>query len=323
MTTQLELIDNQKEVPMTESAVTQLEQSYFNMPDLESPLDIAPIGGHVGAEIRGVDLSKTADDRTMAAIQAALVRHGVIFFRDQKLDDPGHAAFAARIDRSARGTSYHLQELNSADGYPSDTWHTDSTYLPSPPDVTILRSVVSPKAGGDTLWASTAAAYMELPNSLKMLVDNLWGVHRNIHDHYRTSGDEARTKEKDEWLKIYRSTTVEAEHPVVRVHPETGKRTLLVGSYLERFVGLNTSDSRHLISVLQDHITRPENTVRWRWQPGDVAMWDNRSTQHRAVVDYGSQHRVVRRTILAGSVPIGIDGRQGRALTPAPEAQSG
>ena len=311
---------------MTKLDVTKLEQSYVNMPDPESPLDVEPVGGRIGAEIRGIALSRDADDSAMAAIRAALVRHKVIFFRNQQLDDQGHEAFAARLGRpelraAAAAGSRYLIELNSSDGYAADIWHTDQTYMRSPPDITMLRAVVSPKTGGDTLWANTAVAYKDLPEPLKILADNLWGIHNNTFDYAQVFGRD-KDNGDEKWQQTYRPTVIEAEHPVVRIHPETGERTLLVGFYLQRFVGLNGSDSRHLMSILQDHITRPENTVRWRWQAGDVAIWDNRSTQHRAITDFGSQLRVMKRATLAGFPPVGIDGRQGRALKPEPEAQS-
>src|ERR1700722_12406471 len=310
---------------MTKLDVTKLEQSYVNMPDPESPLDVEPVGGRIGAEIRGIALSRDADDSAMAAIRAALVRHKVIFFRNQQLDDQGHEAFAARLGRpelraAAAAGSRYLIELNSSDGYSADIWHTDQTYMRSPPDITMLRAVVSPKTGGDTLWANTAVAYKDLPEPLKILADNLWGIHNNTCDYAQVFGRD-KDNGDEKWQQTYRPTVIEAEHPVVRIHPETGERTLLVGFYLQRFVGLNGSDSRHLMSILQDHITRPENTVRWRWQAGDVAIWDNRSTQHRAITDFGSQLRVMKRATLAGFPPVGIDGRQGRALKPEPEAQ--
>jgi taurine dioxygenase len=310
---------------MSKSDIAESEQSYVNMPDPESPLDVEPVGGRIGAEICGIAL-RDADDSTIAAIRAALVRHKVIFFRNQHLDDQEHAALVTRLDRPELGASPaaaespRLFELNSSDGYAADIWHTDQTYMQSPPDMTMLRAVVSPKTGGDTLWANTAVAYLDLPDSLRILADNLWGIHDNISDY-----DELfvkRERSKEEWLKIHRPTVVEAEHPVVRVHPETGERTLTVGAYLRRFVGLNGSDSRHIKSLIQDHIIRPENTVRWRWQVGDVVIWDNRATQHRAITDYGSQLRVMRRATLAGSTPLGIDGRQSRAIKPQPDAQA-
>jgi taurine dioxygenase len=305
---------------LTKADAAQAEQSYLNMPDPASPLDVEPVGGRIGAEIRGVALSGDMDDGMMAAIRAALVRHKVVFFRNQQLDDQQHEAFAARLGSNPAAGTRHLLELNSSDGYAADIWHTDQTYVQSPPDMTMLRAVVSPKAGGDTLWANTAVAYQELPAPLKSLADHLWGIHTNAFDYAQVFGKEV--DEGDEkWLQTQRPTLAQAEHPVVRVHPETGERTLLVGFYLQRFVGLSGSDSRHLMSILQDHITRPENTVRWRWQTGDVVIWDNRATQHRAITDFGSQLRVMKRATVVGSTPLGIDGRQGRALKQEPRAQ--
>jgi alpha-ketoglutarate-dependent taurine dioxygenase len=305
---------------MTKLDTTNLEQSYLNMPDPNSPLDVEPVGGRIGAQIHGIAL-KDVDDNTVAAIRAALLRHKVIFFRAQKLADQEHEAFAARLGRiylragaPAATGSTQLFELNSFEGYAADVWHTDQTYLQVPPAGSVLRQAVSPKAGGDTVWANTAVAYTTLPDPLRTLADSLWGIHTSSFDYAEIHGKDKDTK----WLKNVRPTAMEAEHPVVRVHPETGERTLIVGSYLKRFVGLNGSDSRHLIAIFQDHITLPENTVRWRWQVGDVAIWDNRATQHRAIDDYGSQQRVMKRATLAGSVPVGIDGRQSRALSSDP-----
>ena len=308
---------------MTKTDATKSEQPYGNTPDPASPLDIEPIGGRIGAEIRGIALNDT-DDSTVAAIRAALLRHKVIFFRAQQLTDQEHEAFAARLGRiylraaaPAAAGSTNLFELNSFEGYAADIWHTDQTYLQTPPGASVLRQVVSPKAGGDTAWANTAAAYTSLPDPLRILADSLWGIHTSSFDYAEIHGTEKDTK----WLQSVRPTVMEAEHPVVRVHPETGERTLIVGSYLKRFVGLNGPDSRHLIAILQDHITLPENTVRWRWRVGDVAIWDNRATQHRAINDYGSQLRVMKRATLTGSIPVGIDGRQSRALQPEPQTQ--
>jgi alpha-ketoglutarate-dependent sulfate ester dioxygenase len=307
--------------------MTQSEQAYVNLPDPQSPLEIEPVGGRIGAEVRGIALAGISDDSTIAAIRAALARHKVLFFRTQQLDDQQHEAFAARLGRLELRTtptgSRYLIELNSSDGYAANIWHTDQTYMRSPPDMTMLRAVVSPKAGGDTLWANTAVAYMHLPAPLRILADNLWGIHTSTFDYADAFGKDRNENDKDEkWLQTVRPTVTEAEHPVVRVHPETGERTLLLGSYLQRFVGLNGADSRHLIAIFQDHITQSENTVRWRWQAGDVVIWDNRATQHRAIADQGSQLRVMRRATLACSTPLGIDGRQSRARKGEAAAQS-
>ncbi|WP_176593946.1 TauD/TfdA family dioxygenase [Sphingobium sp. EM0848] len=305
---------------MTKIDLAESETTYVNMPDPANPLDIAPVGGRIGVEIRGVALSGDMDSDTIAAIRAATARHKVVFFRNQQLDDEGQQALVARMGSAiaAGGGSHFLYELNSAsDGYAADIWHTDQTYMPAPPDMTMLRAVVSPAAGGDTLWANTATAYTDLPTPLKALADNLWGIHKSTFDSSEVTGNVSEDKE---WKETYRPKVYESEHPVVRVHPETGERALLTGFYMQRFAGFSGSDSRHLIAILQDHITRPENTVRWRWQPGDVAIWDNRASQHRAIVDFGSQLRVMKRATLAGSVPVGIDGRQGRALKLEPQA---
>jgi taurine dioxygenase len=297
------------------------EQSFVNMPDPSSPLDVLPVAGRIGAEIRGVSLGGTIEDSTLAAIRAALIRHKVIFFRDQHLDDKQHAAMVARFGRAgfdgegAAAEEARLIELNSNDGYAADIWHTDQTYVESPPDVTTLRAITIPKTGGDTMWANTAAAYEELPQQLKTLAESLRGIHTNAFDYTQFSG---KDKNKEDWLKVQRPVRMEAEHPIVRVHPETGERALVLGAYLQRFSGLNSSDSRHIIAILQDHITRPENTVRWQWRAGDVTLWDNRATQHRAIVDFGTQLRVVKRATLPGSTPVGVDGRPGRAIPQAP-----
>ena len=309
---------------MTKADAIEPKPSYLNMRDPESPIDVKPVTGRIGAEIRGVSLAGAIDDGTVTAIRAALARHKVVFFRDQHLDDRQHAALVARLGRpgfdapGAVAEEARLIELNSSDGYAADIWHTDQTYVESPSDITTLRAIVIPETGGDTMWANTAAAYADLPEPLKLLADNLWGIHNNIFDYTQSSGKE---KDKEQWLKVVRPVPMEAEHPVVRVHPETGERALILGAYLQRFVGLSGSDSRHLMAVLQDHIIRPENTVRWQWHVGDVAIWDNRATQHRAIVDYGSQLRIVKRATLPGSTPVSVDGRLGRAVRNEPAAQ--
>ncbi|WP_255326496.1 TauD/TfdA family dioxygenase [Sphingobium sp. EM0848] len=306
---------------MNKSDMAQADSNYINMPDPTSPLEIEPVAGRIGAVIRGVSLAEKIDDATLAAIRTALARHKVIFFRDQHLDDQQHAALVARLGRAgfdapgAAAEEARLIELNSSDGYAADIWHTDQTYVESPPDVTTLRAIVMPEAGGDTMWANTATAYADLPAPLKALADGLRGIHTNVFDYTQASG---KAKDKEDWLQTVRPVRMEAEHPVVRVHPETGERALILGAYLQRFAGFNGSDSRHIAAVLQDHITRPENTVRWGWRVGDVALWDNRATQHRAIVDFGSQLRVVKRATLPGSTPVGVDGRPGRTIPQPP-----
>jgi len=309
--------------------MTQLTHDFVNAAEVDSLLDVVPVAGRIGAEIRGVALSGDLDDVTLAAIRAALVRHKVIFFRaHDHLDDAAQEAFAERFGSPvahptvpvAEGSRY-LLELDSKEGYAASSWHTDVTFVDAYPEASILRAINIPAAGGDTLWANGVTAYEELPDSLKTLVDNLWAVHTNLYD-YAGTFSEADRKRVEEHRKVFASTVYETEHPVVRVHPESGERALLVGHFVKQFVGLSSADSQRLFGILQDHITRPENTVRWRWQTGDVAIWDNRATQHRAIADFGLQRRTLRRATIAGDVPVAIDGSRSRVIKPEPSLRA-
>ncbi|EIZ78142.1 putative alkylsulfatase [Novosphingobium sp. Rr 2-17] len=303
--------------------------SYPNAKDPGSPLDIRPVGGRIGAEVRGLQLSGDLDADTVAAIEAALVRHKVLFFRDQNLDNDTHEAAAALFgDPVAHPTvpvaegSKYLLELDSKEGYAASSWHTDVTFLDAYPKASLLRGITIPEAGGDTLWANGETAYEGLPEPLRQLVNHLWAVHSNDYDYAaqlsasgasgadRTAAAEQLKKHRE----VFASTIYETEHPVVRVHPVSGQRSLLLGHFVKRFVGLSEQDSARLLNVLQDHITKPENTVRWSWRPNDLAIWDNRATQHRAIADFGLQRRTLRRATVAGDVPVSIDGRKSRTI---------
>ncbi|HKT85625.1 MAG TPA: TauD/TfdA family dioxygenase [Novosphingobium sp.] len=297
--------------------------TYANSKDPNSPLDVTPITGTIGAEIRGVTLSGDLDGQTVQAIKDALVRHKVIFFRGQhELDDAGHEGFASLFgDPVAHPTvpvaegSRYLLELDSKEGYAASSWHTDVTFTEAYPAGSILRAITIPEAGGDTVWANTEVAYEGLPESLRQLVNTLWAVHSNDYDYAQAvtpNGDAVEQNRAQFHKDVFASTVYETEHPFVRVHPASGQRNLLLGHFVKRIVGLNHADSARLFAILQDHITRPENVVRWRWQPGDVAFWDNQATQHRAVSDFGLQRRTLRRATIAGAVPVAIDGRQSR-----------
>jgi taurine dioxygenase len=281
-------------------------------------LDIHPVAGRIGAEVRGLRLSGTLAPETFAAVKRALLQHKVLFFRGQQhLDDAGQQAFARLWGEivehptvpSNDGTQ--LLELNSKEGGRANSWHTDVTFEVAYPQVSILRAVVVPPFGGDTVWSNTALAYEELPPPLKALAEQLWAVHSNHYDYAatRVERDDAGAKK---YQAVFKRRLIEAEHPLVRVHPETGERTLVSGHFIQRFVGHNTQDSDQLFTVFQNHITRLENTVRWRWQAGDVAIWDNRATQHYAINDYGDEPRVVRRVTIAGDVPVAVDGQRSR-----------
>ncbi|MFM0176403.1 TauD/TfdA dioxygenase family protein [Paraburkholderia sediminicola] len=298
-------------------------------------LDIHPVTGRIGAEIRGVRLSSQLEAATVEAIRAALVRHKVIFFRGQThLQDADQEAFARLLGEPVShptvpvvdGTDY-LLELDSHRGGRANSWHTDVTFVDAYPQASILRGVTIPDVGGDTVWANTATAYDDLPPPLKALADQLWAVHSNEYDYanHTSVGERGRDAEA---IKRYReafvSTRYETEHPVVRVHPESGEKTLILGHFVKSFVGLTPSASAHLLELLQGYVTRLENIVRWRWQAGDVAIWDNRATQHYAVNDYGDAHRVVRRVTLKGDVPVSVDGRRSftRSVQPNPAAKA-
>lgn len=299
---------------------------YANAKDPNSPLDIVPITGTIGAEIRGVTLSGDLDGETVQAIKDAVVRHKVVFFRGQtELDDERHEAFASLFgDPVAHPTvpvaegSRYLLELDSKEGYAASSWHTDVTFVDAYPKGSILRAITIPEAGGDTVWANGETAYESLPEALRQLANNTWAVHTNLYDYAAVvnapRGDDAEKKRVDYHRSVFASTVYETEHPLVRVHPVSGQRSLLLGHFVKQIVGLNHADSARLFQILQDHITRPENVVRWRWQPGDVAFWDNQSTQHRAVADFGLQRRTLRRATVAGEVPVGIDGRRSRTV---------
>jgi taurine dioxygenase len=214
------------------------------------------------------------------------------------------------------GSSY-LLELDSKYGGRANSWHTDVTFVDAYPKASILRAVVIPEAGGDTVWANTAAAYNDLSPELKTLAESLRAIHTNLYD-YAAARKDVSADQIKRHRDVFASTVYETEHPVVRVHPETGEKTLVLGHFLKQFVGHSTADSQRLFAILQEHVTRLENTVRWRWSPGDVVIWDNRATQHYAINDYGDAHRVVRRVTLAGEVPVGVDGRESVTLKAAP-----
>ncbi|MFM0327380.1 TauD/TfdA dioxygenase family protein [Caballeronia glebae] len=285
------------------------------------PFQVRPIGGRIGAEVRGVTLSADLDDDAIAEINKALLEHKVLFFRGQShLDDATQEAFAARFGETVAhptvpslASGSRLLELDSKHGTRANSWHTDVTFVDAYPKISILRGVVIPPAGGDTVWANTAAAYANLPEPLRDLADKLWALHSNAYD-YAATRQVADTESEREYRKQFTSTLYETEHPVVRVHPETGERTLVLGHFVQRFLGLSQRDSERLKELFHDHVTRLENTVRWRWTQGDVAIWDNRATQHYAVADYADAHRVVRRATVHGDVPVGIDGRRSRIV---------
>jgi taurine dioxygenase len=283
---------------------------------------VQKIGGRLGAVISGVRLGGDLPPETVSAIRAALLEHKVVFFRGQDaLDEKSHEEFGRLI-----GTPVAHPTVPSADGrysLPIDSdyggranqWHTDVTFVPAYPAFSILRAVVIPPYGGNTLWANTATAYSNLPEPLRALADSLRAVHSNDYD-YAALRPDALPEQLSHYREIFTSIKFRTEHPVVRVHPETGERVLLLGNFVQRIIGLTDRDSRALVNLFQSHIERPENTVRWQWQVGDVAIWDNRATQHYGVDDSDDHTRKLRRVTIDGDVAVGVDGRPAVLLSP-------
>lgn len=292
-----------------------------------SSMIIERITPNIGAEIRGVDLTGPIDDNVAAALRAALYRHKVIFFRGQhRMTDELQAGFAARLGPVIEvGHPTHggkqgrpsVSELDSEDKVTrTDRWHTDTTFIAEVPGGAVLRAVLLPSCGGDTMWANTAQAYEDMPGHLKTFAEQAWGVHSNRwgYAHSRmVEGDLPPTEEQNEFGATgFSGKAFEAIHPLVRVHPFTGERALLAGNHLRFIRGLTGPASEEMKRILQDYVLRPENSVRWRWQAGDVAVWDNRATQHYALRDY-AERRLMHRISLVGEVPVGVDGQTGYA----------
>jgi alpha-ketoglutarate-dependent sulfate ester dioxygenase len=296
---------------------------------------VRPIAGHIGAQISGARLDGDLPDRTIEDMRRALNQHKVLFLRGQNhLDDDEQEAFARLLGEIVghptlpplTGTTAIL-ELDAAHGGGRvNYWHTDMTFLDAYPKASILRAIKVPSRGGDTVWANTSAAYRDLPEDLRVLADQLWGIHTNDYD-YAAIRLNSREADLRRHAEVFTSTVFITEHPVVRVHPETGERSLVLGGFLQKLVGYSKTDSARLIEILQSHVTRLENTVRWRWTGGDVAIWDNRATQHYAIDDYGSEQRIMRRVTIAGDAPASVDGRrsvsrkQPRVTVPVPDAE--
>jgi alpha-ketoglutarate-dependent taurine dioxygenase len=298
-------------------------------------LGVRPLAGSIGAELRGVNAAEGLSDETTGQVRAALLRHKVVFLRDQRLDYASQVAFAQRLGALTLGHPTlasppgqpFLEEIDSRNGGRANHWHTDVTFVDRPPAFTLLRAVVIPPVGGDTIWANTVTAYESLPPDLRDLADRLRIVHTNAYDYAATAGRDGRdagatadggpdSAERAvlERRREFVSRIYETEHPAVRVHPETGERSLVLGGFARSVTGFSPQAGRDLIRILQEYVTRPEQTVRWQWRAGDLAIWDNRATQHYAIFDYGTEHRRGERVTVAGPVPVGVDGRPSVAL---------
>lgn len=282
-------------------------------------ITVTKLGENIGALIEGVHVSGDISAATAYAIRYALAANKVVVFRGQHhLDDDIQYRFASTLGSP---TTTH-PTLTSEDNRTlviegaANSWHTDVTFIDRIPKASILRAVEIPPYGGATTWASTTAAYDQLPRPLKSLVEDLWAVHSNEYDYAAVHADKDEISvARSEHMKKFTRLVFETEHPVVRVHPETGEKSLLLGHFVKNFVGLKASESAALFQILQERITRLENTLRWNWTPGDLAIWDNRATQHYGIADFGANKRKIHRVTLAGDVPVAVDGTPSRIVT--------
>jgi len=276
-------------------------------------LDLDRLGPGFGADVHGVDLA-TADDATIAAVRQALTDHKVLFFPGQRLDPDSQVALGNRMGRLTVShpvvpgldeAHAEIYALDSADNGFADMWHTDVTFVKRPPLGSILRAVTLPPHGGDTNWADLELAFASLSEPVQRLAEQLTAVHDGTREfgYYLA---QRRQGEGSLWEGERFKRLEPIEHPVVRVHPETGRRSLFVNpGFVSHIVGVSDAESRHLLDLFYAHITKPEHIVRHRWRTGDVAMWDNRATVHYANRDYGDARRVMHRITLRGDEPVG------------------
>lgn len=280
-------------------------------------VEISPCTGSIGAEINGVNIGPDMDTTEVEAIRGAILDHKVVVFREQDCSAEDFLGFASLFGETTNShpildpastemghllevdyTRARLRERFSADGRVPTTnvWHTDVSFMATPPRGTLLQVTHSPPVGGDTLFANAEAAFESLPESLKQLAVKLRAVH-DASDQYGSQVASAG----GEWDGVPFDELRPVVHPVVRRHPDTGRPCLFVNpGFTTRLVGLSAADSADILGVFYRHLTRPEVVVRFRWGSGDVAFWDNRCTMHYATRDYGNVHRAIRRVVLRG-----------------------
>lgn len=280
---------------------------------MSESIRVQPIAGALGAEVSGVELSKDLTDETIATIRRAWLEHLVIFFRDQPLTPGQFLAFARRV-----GEVIEYPFVKGLDDVPEiipvvkleherinfgGVWHSDTTYLPVPPMASMLIAREVPPAGGDTLFANMYLAYETLSDRMQRMLEGLVAVNCSAKaDVTRTREDRMKDGARPDARKEY-----VAEHPVVRVHPETGRRALYVNvAHTVRFAGMTEEESAPILEYLFRHQVRPEFTCRFRWEPGSIAFWDNRCAQHNPINDYHGYRRVMHRITLAGDTPRGV-----------------
>ena len=285
-------------------------------PAATETLEFTQLGSRIGAEIRGLDLSGPLSTARVAAIRAVLNRHKALVFREANIrTDEDQVRFAAHFGplTAAHPTvasvdgAENVLPVDSENGS-ANTWHTDVTFVLNPPQASTLRSITVPPYGGETLIASSAAAYSDLPAELRTFADSLWAVHTNDYD-YSVPKNLEHANAAERRAEFTRQI-FETVHPVVRVHPLTGERGLFIGGFAQRLriVGLSNTESKDIIRLLQAYVTRPENIVRVAWEPNQVVLFDNRITQHYAPDNYDGAPRTLNRVTIAGDVPVSVAG---------------
>jgi taurine dioxygenase len=278
---------------------------------MTAPFRVERIAGALGAEVSGLDLSRPLSEDTIAALRRAWLEHLVLFFRDQDLPPAAFLTFGRRF-----GEVIEYPFVKGLDDHPEiipvlklphervnfgGVWHSDTTYLDVPPMASMLIAREVPPVGGDTLFANMYLAYETLSDGMKRLLEGLTAINSSA------KADASRTREdrvKDSGREANREYV--AAHPVVRRHPETGRRALYVNvAHTVRFDGMTEAESAPLLDYLFRHQVRPEFTCRFRWRPGSLAFWDNRCAQHNAINDYHGHRRLLHRLTLAGDTPKG------------------
>ena len=286
---------------------------------LSTHIGIAPITPYLGAEIHGVDLSKPLDDKTFEAILTALMEHEIIVFRGQNITAKQQIAFGKRFgDPTIHPFSPNLADMpelivldNDKNNPPrlSDAWHSDETFREEPPMGTILRAVITPDLGGDTMFASMTAAFEGLSDRMQAFVSDIKAVHDFKPFRSLFSNTDSSRKKLREMEAMYPNPS----HPVVRIHPVTGRKVLFVNPQFTIAInGMNERESRGILDILFHQAEIPEFQLRLSWEPDMLAFWDNRSVQHYAVHDYYPQRRRMERITLNGDRPFGV----GSHLTP-------
>ncbi|NNC54819.1 MAG: taurine dioxygenase [Pseudomonadales bacterium] len=271
--------------------------------------DVKPLGGVIGAELHGVDLAAGVDQAVYEEIRRLLLEHEVIFFRDQDISHAQHRALAESFGPLQSHPAYEtvpgfpeITILESTPDKPTkiEAWHTDMTFRQHPPLGTVLRSRIVPERGGDTMWASTTAAYDGLSLQMQSMLERLVAVH-DFSWGFKESLAEPGGRERLAQAVI---DNPPVEHPVIRVHPETGRKVIFVNSlFTTHIVGMEKAESDALLNFLYAHISTPEYTCRFRWEVNSIALWDNRSTQHKPINDYFPAHRQLERSTIDGDKP--------------------